>query len=203
MAGVTSVKHTKSKAKGDGMETPETIRKRASLKTHLSAREVEQEKITRILDAARLAPSARNTQPWRFVVVQGKAAVEALVNGAFGEGNMMVKQAPVVIIVCAKPSDDVVRDGKEYYLFDVGLAVENMLLAATDLGLVTHLMTNVNEAKLKRILHVPDGVQFVVATPLAYPIEASYEEAAQERLSQRTRKDLKDLIYFNEWGESA
>ena len=185
------------------METSETIRKRASLKTHLSAREVEQEKITKILDAARLAPSAGNRQPWRFVVVQGKEAVEALVSGSFSEGNMMAKQAPVVIIVCANPSDDIVRDGKEYYLFDVGLAVENMLLAATDLGLVTHLIANVNEAELKRILRVPDEVRFLVATPIAYPTEDSYEEAVQERLSQRTRKDLNELAYSNEWGKSA
>ncbi len=54
------------------MDTFETLRKRASLKTHLSARPVEQEKILKVLDAARLAPSARNLQPWRFIVVQGK-----------------------------------------------------------------------------------------------------------------------------------
>ena len=65
------------------MEISEAIRKRTSLKAHLSPREVEQEKITKVLEAARLAPSARNTQPWRFIVVQGKEAVETLVGGAF------------------------------------------------------------------------------------------------------------------------
>jgi nitroreductase len=185
------------------METLEAIGKRASLKAHLSARQVEQGKITKILEAASLAPSARNSQPWRFVVVQGKEAVEALVSGAFSEGNQVVKQAPVVIVACATPSDDVIRDGKEYYLFDVGLAVENMILAATDLGLITHLMTAVNEAELKRILHIPNEVRFVVATPLAYPLETSYEEAAKERLSQRTRKNLQGMIYSDEWGELA
>jgi nitroreductase len=100
------------------METLETINKRASLKTRLSSREIEPEKIAKILDAARLAPSARNSQPWRFVVVQGREVVEALVSSVFFETNQVVKQAPVIIIACANPGDDVVIGGREYYLFD-------------------------------------------------------------------------------------
>jgi len=113
------------------METLETISKRASLKSFLSAREVEQEKITKILDAARLAPSARNAQPWRFIVVMGKENVENVVTKAFFGFNQIAKEAPVLIIACANPNDDDIHEGREYYLFDVGLAVENILLAAT------------------------------------------------------------------------
>ena len=104
------------------METLEAIKKRASLKTHLSAREVEQEKITKILDAARFAPSARNTQPWRFIVVRGKENVENVVTKAFFGFNQVVKEAPVLIIASANPSDDDIHEGREYYLFDVGVA---------------------------------------------------------------------------------
>ena len=67
--------------------------------------------------------------------------------------------------------------------------------------LVTHLMTSFNEAEVKRILHIPDDFRVVIVTPLAYPLEASYDEAAEERLSQRTRKDLKEVASFNKWGE--
>lgn len=182
------------------METLDVIRKRCSLKAHVSDRAIEQEKIKLVLEAARLAPSARNTQPWRFIVVQGREAVETLVRTAFFGPSQVIEQAPVVIIVCARPQDDVVHDGKEYYLFDVGLAVENLLLAATDLGLVTHPVASFNEAEVKRVLHIPDDVRVVIATPLAYPREASYDEAAQERLSQRTRKSLTEVAYFGEWG---
>ncbi|MFC1967947.1 nitroreductase family protein [Chloroflexota bacterium] len=182
------------------METLEAISKRTSLKRRLSARDVEEEKIAKILDAARLAPSAGNKQPWRFIVVRGKEAVENLVTRAFSEGNLVAREAPIIIIACANPSDDIVRDGKEYYLFDVALAVENMLLAATDLGLATHPMTGVNEDEVKKILGIPDEVRFVAATPVAYPSEGSYEEASQERLSQRTRKDMQELVYSNAWG---
>ena len=109
--------------------------------------------------------------------------------------------APVLIIACANPSDDDIHEGREYYLFDVGLAVENMLLVATDLGLVTHPMTAVNEDELRRVLHIPDEVRFVVATPLAYRAGGSYDEAARERLGQRTRKRLKEVAYSNVWGK--
>ena len=182
------------------METLEAINKRASLKTRLSARDIKQDIIAKVLDAARLAPSARNNQPWRFIVVRGKEAVENLVNKAFNETNKVVKEAPVIIIVCANPNDDIIYGEKEYYLLAVGMAVENMLLVATDLGLVTHPMTGVNEDELKRILGIPHEVRFVIATPLAYPTEGSYEKAAQERLSQRTRKDLKEFVYSDVWG---
>jgi len=65
------------------METLETIGKRASLKNRLSAREVEQEKITKVLDATRFAPSARNQQPWRFIVIRSRENVENVVTKAF------------------------------------------------------------------------------------------------------------------------
>jgi nitroreductase len=185
------------------METFEVMRKRCSLKTHLSPKEIKQEVINKIIEAACLAPSARNSQPWRFVVVTGKENVENVVTKAFFEFNRVVKEAPALILACANPSDDDIHEGREYYLYDVGMAVENMLLAATDLGLVTHPMTAVNEDELRRVLQIPDKVRFIVATPLAYPREGSYDEAAREKLSQRTRKGLKEVAYLNRWGTPA
>ena len=183
------------------METLVTIRNRCSLKAHISGREIEPEKINIILEAGRLAASARNNQPWRFIVVEEKKLVEEL-SQAFSESNRVIKDAPVILFTCARAVDDVIRNGREYYLFDIGLAVGNMVLAATDLGLVTHLMTAFDEAQVKQILQLPDDVRVVVATPLAYPLEASYDEAARERLSMRTRKDLKELVYYNRWSEA-
>jgi nitroreductase len=183
------------------MDTLDAIRKRCSLKAHISKREIEKEKLTTILEAGRLAASARNNQPWRFIVVQERQMLEELTK-AFSESNQVIKDAPVILVICARAVDDVIRDGKEYYLFDVGLAVGNMVVAATDLGLVTHLMTAFDENQVKQTLHIPEEVRAVVATPLAYPLEANYDEAARERLSIRTRKDLKELVYYNCWSEA-
>jgi nitroreductase len=185
------------------METLTAIRKRCSLKDHISGKEIAPEIINTILKAALLAPSARNTQPWRFVVVKGKEAVENLVDNAFKDPNTVVRNAPVIIVVCARPEDDLTVDGKEYFLYDVGSAVENMLLAATDLGLVTHLILSFHEELVKKVLNIPDDVRVVITTPLAYPLERSYDAAARDRLSQRTRKEFEEVVFFGQWHESG
>ena len=180
------------------MDTFDVIRKRCSLKLHLSKKPIEPEKIEQVLDAARLAPSASNKQPWRFVLVQGDEAIDELA-GAFNETNQEVREAPLLIVICAREEDDVTHDGKPYYLFDAGLAVENLLLAATDLGLVTHPILMFRESEVKRILEIPDEYRVVLTTPLAYPDEPSYEDAAEARLRERTRKSLDEIAFYGKW----
>jgi len=182
------------------METLNTISKRCSLKMHISNKPVEKEKINTILDAGRMAASARNNQPWRFIVVQDRQVIEQ-VTTAFSESNQVILDSPVILFVCARAMDDIIRDGREYYLFDVGMAVGNMLLAATDLGLVTHPMTAFDETRVKQVLHVPEDVRIVVATPLAYPREGSYDQASRERLLSRSRKGLDELVSSDHWSE--
>ncbi len=183
------------------MSTLETIQKRCSLKLHISPRDIEAEKINAILEAGRWAASARNNQPWRFIVVQDKVKVVEVMQ-AFSETNQVIKETPVILFVCGRAIDDVVKEGREYYLFDIGLAVGNMILAATELGLITHLMSAFDEAQVKHILNIPEDVRAVVATPLAYPVEANYDDAARERQEKRTRKDLKDLVFYDQWSET-
>ena len=161
---------------------------------------MEQEKIDLVLDAARLAPSARNLQPWRFVLVQGDEAIDELVLGAFPDSNQVLKEASLLIVICARQDDDLTVGGKPYFLLDAGLAVENLLLAATDLGLVTHPMLRFDEDDVKRILEIPKVYRVVLATPLAYPAEPSYDEAAKERLAERERKDLDEITHYGKWG---
>jgi len=184
------------------METQTAIRKRCSLKSHLSGKAIESEKIDAVLQAAMLAPSARNCQPWRFIVVQGKESVEELADKAFLGNNAVVRDAAAIIVVCARLEDDVTVDGKDYFLFDVGLAVENMLLAAVDVGLVTHLILRFDENTVKRILNIPEEYRVVITTPLAYPPEGSYDEAARERLNERTRKGFSEVVFFQRWDET-
>jgi nitroreductase len=182
------------------LETLDAISKRCSLKLHLSKKPIEAEKIEQILDAARLAPSARNLQPWHFVVVQGDEAIDELA-GAFNETNQEVRDASVIIVICARDEDDVTRNGKPYYLFDAGLAVENLLLAATDMGLCTHAILSFDEDKIREILEIPDEYRVVIATPLAYPAESSYDEAAVDKLGARTRKELGEIVCWGKWGK--
>ena len=110
------------------------------------------------------------------------------------------ERAPVIIVVCGNPEDDVIVEGKEYYLYDIGMAVENMLIAATDLGLVTHSFASFNEREVKKKLRIPEDMRVILFTPLAYPLEASYGEAAAERLAARSRKTLDEVVYDGTWG---
>jgi nitroreductase len=181
------------------LETQEAIRKRCSLKLHLSKKPVEPEKLEQVLEAVRLAPSARNLQPWRLVVVQEEETIAELARDAFTEPNRVVAEGALVIVVCARPEDDVTAEGKPYYLFDLGLAVENLFLAATDLGLCTHPILSFDEGEMRRILEIPDDYRVVLATPLAYPAEASYEEAAADKLGERTRKELSEIVCRGKW----
>jgi len=134
------------------------------------------------------------------VLVQGDEAIDELVLGAFSEANQVMKEAPLLIVICARQDDDLTVGGKPYFLFDAGLALENLLLAATDLGLVTHPMLRFDESEVKRILEIPAEYRVIVATPLAYPAEPSYDEAAAERLRERTRKDLAEITHYGKWG---
>lgn len=184
------------------MNTLEAIQKRASLKSKISSRPIEPENIQTILEAARVAPSAGNRQPWYFVVVDDREAVKRLVGESFNlEVNAEAQEAPVILVAFSDPKQAGSIDERDYSLFDVGLAAENIVLAATDLGLVTHLMTNLDQEALKRVLGVPDNIRFVAATPIAYPA-SSYEEAARERLSKRKRKQLGEIVYWNGWGHT-
>jgi nitroreductase len=182
------------------METLETIRKRCSLKSHLSRRQIEPEKLTAVLEAARMAASSRNKQPWRFIVIQDRELINDL-SDAFFDTNKVIAQAPVMIIVAGDPGSDYQPEKGEGYLFDVGMAAGNLLVAATALGLVTHPMAGFDKLEVKRQLHIPEHIRIVMATPLAYPIESNYDEAARDRLSQRTRKNLNEIVHFDCWAE--
>ena len=182
------------------MDALKIIQQRASLKACLSNRRLDPQALADILEAGRAAPSARNNQPTRFLVLNDPQVIARVVKEAFSEGNQVVAQAPVLIFICAAPQQAMVRDGVNYYLFDAGLATENMLLAATDLGLATHAMTGFKDADVKRILGIPENIKVVAATPLACPPQSTYEEAASERLAARKRKGLQELVFWNSWG---
>jgi len=135
---------------------------------------VEKEKLNRILEAGRLAPSADNKQPWRFIVVTDDKVKEKL-RAAYDEEWFV--SAPVIIIGCAVPEEAWVRmDGQEYWMVDVAIAMQNMILTATELGLGTKL---------------PSGIRVVAMTPLGYP--------AEEKHPVQNRKSLTDIVHHEHW----
>jgi nitroreductase len=168
------------------MELMQAIRSRRSIRS-FSDRPVEDEALNAVLEAGRLAPSARNMQDWRFIVVRDPALRRSLSEAARGQS--FVGQAPVVIAACGT-SDLVMTCGQPAYPIDVAIAVDHMTLAAFSLGLGTCWIGAFYEDRVKQILRVPDQVRVVALLPLGYP---------EEQPAARPRKSLSEIVSYDGW----
>jgi nitroreductase len=174
------------------MDVVEVINQRRSIRKYRDL-PVEWDKVSQVLDAARLAPSWKNTQCWRFLVLTNSDKRAALLN-AFPDdnpGKKALAQAPVVIVACADPAESGVENGIEYYLVDTAIALEHICLAAHGLGLGTCWMAWYDEAAVKAGLEIPPSIRVVGVTPLGYP---------DQEPKQRPRKELADIAFHNNWG---
>ena len=173
------------------MDIFQVFRDRRSIRKYKDT-PVEQEKITQILDAARLAPSWKNMQCWRFLVLTDADKRGSLLE-AFppdNPGAKAIAAAPVVIVVCGNPAESDVENGIDYFVADVSIAFEHLCLAAHALGLGTCWMGWYNENMVKRTLGIPDDIRIVGITPLGYP---------DQEPKPRPRKQLSEIVYFNQW----
>jgi len=169
------------------MELAEAIQKRRSIRKYLP-RKVENDKLDRVLEAARLAPSAKNLQEWRFVVVRDEGRRKRLAEAA--KGQTFVGEAPVVIASCATITDYVMTCGQLTYPIDLAIAVEHMVLQATAEGLGTCWIGAFYEEEVKKVLNIPPEVRVVALLPLGYPDESPFS---------RPRKKMEEIIAFETW----
>lgn len=175
------------------MEFIDVVKKRRSIRAY-KPDSVEPEKISVILEAARQAPSWKNLQCWRFMVITGEEKRKA-VTTAFSSNNPGIKallQSPVIMVLCANPAESEIWENKAFYMLDAGLAMEHLVLAATDQGLATCWMGLFDEEKLREVLGVPKEYRIIALTPLGYP--------AQER-DPRPRKAMEQIAFGEQWGE--
>ncbi|BCA79962.1 nitroreductase family protein [Desulfuromonas sp. AOP6] len=173
------------------MDIFEVIRDRRSIRKYKDS-PVEPEKIEQILDAARLAPSWKNMQCWRFLVLRDPARRAALLEAIPDDnpGKKAVAAAPVIILLCADPRESDVENGIPYYVADAAIAFEHLCLAAHALGLGTCWMGWYDEAKIKAALAIPEPMRVVGFTPLGIP---------DQEPKPRPRKALTDIAYFDTW----
>ncbi|MDD5497269.1 MAG: nitroreductase family protein [Atribacterota bacterium] len=162
------------------------------VKTRQSVREyqnrpVEREKIERCLEAARLAPSASNIQPWKFIVIDDPALKEAVARKTFNNivsFNRFALQAPVLILVISERPNILNRTAqaikkKPFNLIDIGLATANICLQATEEGLGTCILGWFDEVGVKNLLHIPPSKRVELIITMGYP--ASSEIGAKKR----------------------
>ncbi len=139
-------------------------------------RPVEREKIMMCLEAARVAPSAGNSQPWKFIVVDDRQLKNKLCDAAFSgiySINAFCKMAPVMVVVISEKSKFLARiggmfRGTKYYLIDIGAAIEHFVLEAEDLGLGTCWIGWFNERAVKPILTIPQHKKIDILIALGY-----------------------------------
>jgi nitroreductase len=149
-----------------------------------SNKPVEKEKIGRIAEAGRLAPSACNSQPWKFIIVDDPALLEQLAEAASAKVlgmNAFVKQAPVQIIVIREKANVSSRIGatikkRDYSLIDIGIASENICLQATAEGLGSCMIGWFDEKMVKKILKIPAKKRVELLITIGYPLKETREK---------------------------
>ncbi len=171
------------------MSVLDVLKKRRSIRKY-QTKPVESEKITEVLDAARLGPSANNQQPCYFIVITRPEAKESL--RAAYKADWFV-QSPVIIVGCANPKEAWRRGsfGEEYWKVDLAIAFQNLVLAATELGLGTCWIAAFDENAVKNALNIPKEVRVVAMTPLGYPDE--------EKDPVTDRKPLEKIVHHEKW----
>ena len=158
---------------------------------------VEPEKLRACLEAARIAPSAHNVQPWRFIVVDDPGLKDRLATAAFSgiySGSKFAARAPVLLVLLARPGKATVRlgsliQGVPYYLLDIGIAGEHVVLQAEELGLATCWMGWFDYRKARKVLDIPRMFKLVAMMPLGY--------AEKRPQREPPRRAYEGIVSFN------
>ncbi len=170
------------------MDVYEVIRLRKSVRG-FTDREVEEEKLDRLLEAARLAPSAKNFQEWRFVVVRDPQTRRKLAEAA--RGQKFVGQAPVVLACCAETDHHVMTCGQPCYPIDLAIAIDHITLAAAAEGLGTCWIGAFFEDQVQAILGIPEEIRVVALLPVGYPRDPSPAE--------KSRLPREEIVRYEHW----
>lgn len=163
---------------------------------------VGEEKVNRLFEAARWAPSSRNEQPWRFIYAHRNDDVFEDMLSTLVEGNRIWAQnAPLLILSVAKTTFSNNDKPNHYALHDTGMAVANLLIQATDMGLYVHQMGGYDKEKARNVLNIPEGYQPVAMIAVGYkgnPEELPGDLGSRDR-AVRKRKPRSELVFRGGW----
>jgi len=167
----------------------ELIETRRSIRSYKD-QEIEEDKLNYVLQAFRKAPSAKNLQPWKLVVIKNKKILRDIAIAC--NNQTFMEEAPVIIAACAKEEEAYGTMGgyMNSYPIDIAIALEHLILAATEKGLGTCWIGAFKEQLVKDILGVPDNVKVVALTPLGYPAREA---------SVRGRKPLTEIVSYDKY----
>lgn len=170
------------------MNVFEAIKNRRSVRSFVD-KPIDEEILLSVLEAGRLAPSAKNRQEWRFIVVKDLELRNKI--GEAANNQSFVGEAPVVIVACGIFDGYVMSCGQPSYPIDVAIALDHISLAAIEYGLGTCWIGAFNEQKVKEILGIPKNVRVVELMPIGYP--------TQKLLKEKIRLPLNKIVKWDRW----
>jgi nitroreductase len=181
----------------DGKDFLELIISRQSDRKY-SGRQIEKDKLDRILEAGRLAPSACNAQPWKFIVVDDPELVLKVADAASAKligMNSFVAQAPVIIVIVREKPNFSSKVGstiknKDYSLFDIGIATENICLQARAEGIGSCIIGWFDEKMIRKLLGIPRSKRAELLITLGYSLSEHRE---------KRRKPVEDKVSYNKY----
>jgi nitroreductase len=184
----------------------ELLRKRWSPRA-FSDQPIEPEKILSLLEAARWSPSCFNEQPWSFIMATKDDAdeFERLLSCLADKNRMWTKHAPLLMLSVAKLHFEHNGKPNRHALHDVGLAVGNLIVQATELNLYTHQMAGFHIDKARELYQIPETHEPVAAIAIGYRGESHHltEEFQKREKTPRTRKELFEFVYAGSWNQTA
>jgi nitroreductase len=166
----------------------------------LSDRPIRRDVAERLFEAAHVAPSCGNNQPWRLIAVDDPDMLAAVKEG-LTRGNYWAKPAPLIVAVVSRVDLDCrIPDGREYYLFGCGLAAMNLMIQATELDLIAHPIAGFRQREVKPVLRVPDDYTVIALVIVGHPSDdrSGLSETHREReTGPRDRKPLDQIVSWN------
>ncbi len=164
------------------MDVKQAIYERRAFRS-LEPIEITDHLINELAESAQLAPSCFNNQPWRFVFVNDSLVLEKL-HSSLSSGNVWAFKASLIVAIFSNKEYDCFVKGREYYLFDTGMATAFLILRATEMGLVAHPIAGFNEEIVKSVLEIPEDV-----TVITLVIIGKHSETISPVLSEKYVKD--------------
>jgi len=173
------------------------IQHRSSVR-EFSSRPVDPSQLSRILEAGRLAPSAKNRQAWRFIVIQDEEIRATIRDAAFGQEYLA--QAPVVIALCTTNIEYKMPNGQLSYPVDLSIAASFMMLQAVHEGLGTCLVTTFREEDVKSVLTVPYSMRVVTLVAIGHAADGAAGDGARPvDAGHKTRLPLDRIVSYDHW----
>ena len=176
------------------------IKNRRSVSNFLE-KDIEKNKIDALIEAARLAPSSFNNQPWKYVFVHKKDRTRGALEEALAVTNGWAKAAPYLIVLFSKEKDDTVYNKIPYYLYDCGLSAMSLVLEAEHQGLKAHQMAGWNMEKVREAVGLKRDYLPIVVIAVGYEeknprLLRRFVDAVKDSLIRNRKRKPKNKIFF-------